>query len=196
MDIYEPAEGKTTTAEGLEKPTIVFMFGGGFITGERNNKAYSKWFNEMKNDGYRIVSIDYRLGLKGSKKVGVVQVNVLDKAIHIKQSHLVLSDKQTARNDVKIRIHTQGGGKVLCIFSVIGGEFLHFILPHSFSLVFLFSPFLYISGHPCVVKLRFQVQLCRGPLPAKALCLCFYQCAKCKFFLFSIDLFLTRVYNL
>ena len=74
MDVYEPAEGKIMTAEGLEKPTIVFMFGGGFITGERNNKAYSKWFNEMKNDGYRIVSIDYRLGLKGYNIYGLSEI--------------------------------------------------------------------------------------------------------------------------
>lgn len=83
MDVYEPVKGKELTKDGLEKPTIIFMFGGGFIHGTRNDKSYSKWFNEMKNDGYRIVSIDYRLGLKGSKKVGVAQVNVLDKAIHM-----------------------------------------------------------------------------------------------------------------
>lgn len=83
MDVYEPVKGKELTKDGLKKPTIIFMFGGGFIHGTRNDKSYSKWFNEMKNDGYRIVSIDYRLGLKGSKKVGIAQVNVLDKAIHM-----------------------------------------------------------------------------------------------------------------
>ena len=83
MDIYEPAKSSRTTVEGTEKPTIIFMFGGGFIAGTRDNKSYHKWFKEMKDDGYRIVSIDYRLGLKGSKKVGVAQVNVLDKAIHM-----------------------------------------------------------------------------------------------------------------
>jgi predicted esterase len=30
-----------------------------------------------------VVSIDYRLGLKGANKVGIAQVNVLDKAIHM-----------------------------------------------------------------------------------------------------------------
>lgn len=83
LDIYEPAKENTVTADGLEKPTIVFMFGGGFIAGERDNKSYNKWFNEMKNDGYRVVSIDYRLGLKGAKKVGIAQVKLLDKAIHM-----------------------------------------------------------------------------------------------------------------
>ena len=93
MDVYEPNKAETITAEGLEKPTIVFMFGGGFIAGERNNKSYLKWFNEMKRDGYRIVSIDYRLGLKGSRKVGIAQVNVLDKAIH-----MVVEDLFSATN--------------------------------------------------------------------------------------------------
>ena len=83
MDVYEPQAGRNITPEGLEKPTIIFMFGGGFISGTRNNESYHKWFKAMKEDGYRIVSIDYRLGLKGSKKVGIAQVNVLDKAIHM-----------------------------------------------------------------------------------------------------------------
>ena len=59
------------------------MFGGGFIRGTRNDESYLPWFKAMTEDGYRIISIDYRLGLKGSNKVGVAQVNVLDKAIHM-----------------------------------------------------------------------------------------------------------------
>lgn len=83
MDIYEPVRAESISREGIQKPTVIFMFGGGFIAGTRDNKSYHKWFKEMKEDGYRIVSIDYRLGLKGSKKVGIAQVNVLDKAIHM-----------------------------------------------------------------------------------------------------------------
>lgn len=83
MDIYEPSASENISPDGLHKPTVIFMFGGGFITGTRDNKSYHKWFKEMTEDGYRIVSIDYRLGLKGSKKVGIAQVNVLDKAIHM-----------------------------------------------------------------------------------------------------------------
>lgn len=83
MDIYEPAKGSTTTFEGKEKPTVIFMFGGGFIRGTRNDEDYNKWFRQLTSNGYRVVSIDYRLGLKGSDKVGVAQVNVLDKAIHM-----------------------------------------------------------------------------------------------------------------
>lgn len=83
MDVYDPAEGSETSAFGIGKPSIIFMFGGGFIQGTRDDADYLKWFRMMTENGYRIISIDYRLGLKGSDKVGVAQVNVLDKAIHL-----------------------------------------------------------------------------------------------------------------
>ncbi|MDE5956466.1 MAG: alpha/beta hydrolase [Bacteroidales bacterium] len=83
MDVYNPAASSQTTLEGKEKPTVIFMFGGGFIHGTRDDKGYSNWFRMLTENGYRVISIDYRLGLKGSTKVGVAQVNVLDKAIHM-----------------------------------------------------------------------------------------------------------------
>jgi acetyl esterase/lipase len=83
LDVYSPAKGSQTYFDGKEKPSVIFMFGGGFIRGERNNESYNKWFRQLTDNGYRVISIDYRLGLKGSNKVGVAQVNVLDKAIHM-----------------------------------------------------------------------------------------------------------------
>lgn len=106
MDIYEPAEDKVMTADGNTKPTIIFMFGGGFIQGSRNDKSYLKWFNQMKNDGYRIVSIDYRLGLKGSDKVGIAQVNVLDKAIHMAVEDLFSATDFIIENAESLNIDT------------------------------------------------------------------------------------------
>ncbi len=83
MDVYNPAKDSKTTLAGKTKPTVVFMFGGGFITGTRDDKSYIPWFKMLTENGYRVISIDYRLGLKGASKVGIAQVNVLDKAIHI-----------------------------------------------------------------------------------------------------------------
>ena len=82
LDVYTPTEGSETSVNGKAKPTIMFMFGGGFIHGQRDDASYHKWFKMLTDKGYRVISIDYRLGLKGSNKVGVAQVNVLDKAIH------------------------------------------------------------------------------------------------------------------
>ena len=83
MDVYNPAKGSNTEFEGQQKPTIMFMFGGGFIRGTRDDQSYNSWFKMLTDNGYRVISIDYRLGLKGSDKVGIAQVNVLDKAIHM-----------------------------------------------------------------------------------------------------------------
>ncbi len=83
MDVYDPAAGSRTSLDGIEKPTIIFMFGGGFIRGTRDDESYNGWFRTMTENGYKVISIDYRLGLKGSNKVGIAQVNVLDKAIHM-----------------------------------------------------------------------------------------------------------------
>jgi len=83
MDVYDPADGSEETFMGIQKPTVLFMFGGGFISGTRDDESYNSWFRMLTENGYRVISIDYRLGLKGTTKVGVAQVNVLDMAIHM-----------------------------------------------------------------------------------------------------------------
>lgn len=83
LDVYNPAEGSMTEYDGIKKPTIIFVFGGGFIEGSRNEEQYLPWYRKLTENGYRVVAIDYRLGLKGSKSVGLASVNTLDKAIHI-----------------------------------------------------------------------------------------------------------------
>lgn len=67
LDIYQPADTAATTVDGKEKPTLLFVFGGGFISGRRNEPYYFPWFRELLRNGYRIVAVDYRLGLKGKE---------------------------------------------------------------------------------------------------------------------------------
>jgi predicted esterase len=69
---YDAPPGSATTLDGKSKPPIVFMFGGGFITGTRNDKFYMPWFKKLNDAGYEVVSIDYRLGMKGVKTSGGV----------------------------------------------------------------------------------------------------------------------------
>ena len=47
-----------------QRPCMVFVFGGGFAGGTRDNKEYIPYFEFMNDHGYDVVSIDYRLGLK------------------------------------------------------------------------------------------------------------------------------------
>lgn len=106
MDVYNPAPGSQKCIDGKKKPTIIFMFGGGFIRGTRDNQDYHKWFRMMTEAGYRIISIDYRLGLKGSTKVGIAQVNALDKAIHIAVEDLFSATNYIIENAEQLGVET------------------------------------------------------------------------------------------
>ena len=62
MDVYDPV---VIPGDTLQRPTILFVFGGGFITGRRDDPWVMPWFQLLNENGYRVVSVDYRLGLKG-----------------------------------------------------------------------------------------------------------------------------------
>lgn len=59
LDKYE-----LTTESDTLKPCIIFMFGGGFVTGTRSDAYFIPYLEKLANNGYTVVSIDYRLGLK------------------------------------------------------------------------------------------------------------------------------------
>ena len=65
LTIWNPTPGSVTSIGGKEKPTVLFVFGGGFVGGERNNGHQREWYKRLCDEGYHVVAIDYRLGLKG-----------------------------------------------------------------------------------------------------------------------------------
>lgn len=67
LDVHQPSPGSEMNFEGQPKPTILFVFGGGFIMGRRDDPFHDKWFKILNDNGYRVVTVDYRLGLKGQK---------------------------------------------------------------------------------------------------------------------------------
>ncbi len=83
MSVYDPVEGSETTFQDRKKPCILFVFGGGFIMGDRNARAYLPWFRLYNENGYKVITIDYRLGLKGAGNVGVKDIDVIYNAIQI-----------------------------------------------------------------------------------------------------------------
>ena len=60
LDIYRPAVD-------MQKPTILYVFGGGFVKGARNEAYMLPWYKMLKDNGFTVVAIDYRLGMKGYK---------------------------------------------------------------------------------------------------------------------------------
>lgn len=77
LDVYEPAVVDTT------KPTVIYIFGGGFIGGCRDQGRYRVWFDKLGREGYRCVSIDYRLGLKGVNALGAQKIKLLSNAVNM-----------------------------------------------------------------------------------------------------------------
>jgi dienelactone hydrolase len=67
LDIFRAAEGSQTTFQGKPKPAVMFVFGGGFVMGQRTDSFVQKWFTLLNSEGYDVVTIDYRLGMKDYK---------------------------------------------------------------------------------------------------------------------------------
>ena len=83
MSVYDPTPESETSIEGRQKPTILFAFGGGFISGSRNSREYLYWFRRLCDNGYRVITMDYRLGLKGKGNIGITQVGAIYDAIEV-----------------------------------------------------------------------------------------------------------------
>lgn len=47
-----------------ERPCMMFVFGGGFVRGTRDHEGYLPYFKFLNDNGFDVISIDYRLGLK------------------------------------------------------------------------------------------------------------------------------------
>lgn len=76
LDVYQP----TAKPNGY---TIVHVFGGGFIGGSRTNKWDADYCRLLADNGYTAVAIDYRLGLKGAKNVGIGNIAALENAFYM-----------------------------------------------------------------------------------------------------------------
>lgn len=63
LDVYQPA--------GIPNGyTVVHMFGGGYYTGSRRHPWDSAYCRQLTENGYTVVALDYRLGMKNLKTSG------------------------------------------------------------------------------------------------------------------------------
>lgn len=104
LDVYNPAPGSQTVLNGKEKPTIMFVFGGGFIMGSRNNASQVKVFKTLAENGFRVIANDYRLGLKGAKNVGIGSAKLVHKAIDMAVEDLFSATAFVVENAEKLGV--------------------------------------------------------------------------------------------
>lgn len=77
MDFYTPERVNDSTI------CVVYVFGGGFIGGNRDGKFEKAYFKQLVDEGFMVAAIDYRLGLKGAKNLGVFNTDPLENAINM-----------------------------------------------------------------------------------------------------------------
>ncbi len=102
LDVYMPTIAPPDTGF----PCFVYVFGGGFIGGRRDEPMMVKAFEKLSERGYVVVAIDYRLGLKGVTKMGMSMVNTLEYAIRLAVEDLYSATSYLCQNASRFHINT------------------------------------------------------------------------------------------
>ncbi len=102
MDVYYPADGSEMTVDGVNKPTILYVFGGGFKAGRKDTPTAREWFRLLTDEGFTVAAIDYRLGLKEVDGMG--NINDIYNAIQIAVEDLFSATKYILDNAEEVDI--------------------------------------------------------------------------------------------
>lgn len=100
LDMYSDPSIKEKT------PCILFVFGGGFLAGQRDDKLYTQYFNTLVANKYKVVSIDYRLGLKGVKNLSPLNPKPLRHAVDMAVADLYDATNYLLKNAGSLGIDT------------------------------------------------------------------------------------------
>lgn len=137
MDIYEP--------ENAEKnaPTVIFMFPGGFIAGERNGYQEREFCRKLCSNGIRAISIDYRLGLRNMGKVGLHFIGLLHNAIYMAvedlysaTSYILGHSSEMGIDPARIVIAGASAGAISVLqseYELCNGHDIASVLPEGFN---------------------------------------------------------------
>ena len=101
VDIYT-----NDTINSAKKPCLIFVFGGGFKDGNRDNPNNLDYINYFANKGFVVASIDYRLGMKGVNASGIKFVKAIQKSIDLAVSDLFSATNYLLENAKKYNIDT------------------------------------------------------------------------------------------
>ncbi len=104
FDDYLPVSGSENVRDAAGKSTVIFVFGGGFKGGSRDGELYRRWFRMLLDRGYRVISIDYRLGLKDADKVGIAQTKLIYNAVEMAVDDLVSATEYILAHAEELRL--------------------------------------------------------------------------------------------
>lgn len=93
MDVYVPQ------VQNEQQSCLIFVFGGGFVGGKRNDSQIQQIKKHFTDKGFVVIAIDYRLGMRGQKKISAVaSVKQFEKAINMAAEDLISAIDYTLKN--------------------------------------------------------------------------------------------------
>lgn len=98
LDVYQPQ----IIREAM--PCVVYIFGGGFVGGVRDDDYARRFCNRMTDNGFVAVAIDYRLGMKGVKNPGVFNYKPVKNAIDMAAEDALLAIDYLVDNAEELHI--------------------------------------------------------------------------------------------
>lgn len=104
MDLYRVSSDSSTQVE--KQPCLLFVFGGGFKEGSRDADIYNEYFNYFANKGFTVVSIDYRLGMKGEKAPSLFNYKPMENSIALAVEDLYSATNFLIKNAEELKIDT------------------------------------------------------------------------------------------
>lgn len=93
--------------KSAENYTLVFVFGGGFIGGSRNEDYYMPYYQKLVENNFNVVAIDYRLGLKGAKNISALNREPLENAIKMAAEDLITATKYLVDHEKELQIDSR-----------------------------------------------------------------------------------------
>ena len=102
LDAYSEA----TNAGDSARPCVIFAFGGAFVGGRRDDTNYIKYFHTLATHNYTVLSISYRLGLKGVSHLSKFNIAPLRRAIDMAVEDVYTATAWAINHAALLRIDT------------------------------------------------------------------------------------------
>ena len=121
MDIYRSDSTEI-------QPCLMFLFGGGFKEGARDQKYFSDYLSYFAKTGFTVVSIDYRLLMKNVNSKGLRFVRDLRYAIDIAVEDVFAATNYLINNAERLQIDTTKiimSGSSAGAISVLHADYVH-----------------------------------------------------------------------
>jgi poly(3-hydroxybutyrate) depolymerase len=164
-------------ASDAERPCMIFAFGGGFVQGVRDHEYYSIFFERLAREGIVVVSIDYRLGLKGLNPEGGVAymieafqnaVNIAVEDMYAATNYVIANAEKWGVDTTKIMISGSSAGAITAVQAEwlrCNGAERAKVLPEGFryaGVVSCAGAIFSVSGKPKFESEPAPMMLCHG----------------------------------